>query len=315
MNLFMKKLRDTGESVVSFGRQNASSLMTGGGILIGWVAAYIFWKQGKKAEEKIRVKEQELNEENPSDAPHDQIKLPNKEKAAIYLQYCWTALALGVASSGLTIWAHKIDLVRLTEMVMVTKLLEKRNDDQEKLLDKMKEELGGKKTEKVIDKYLKEEYPDEKLREDAKIVVGSGRTIFKDLTRFDYTFRSNIENVKDGVYRFNQMMSKRWEKALRKEIGGPFFVSENSVYPDTPVYVEGTWNEFLEFIGEKVGDSGVGDNMVFTYEGTGMCVDPDDIMRYREFEDPETGVAQFCYLDYYKYMRPGEELQKRGYAA
>ena len=311
MNVFIKKLQDAGTSALSFGRQNAPSLMTGGGILIGWVAAYVFWRQGRKAEEKIRAEEEKLNEDNESDAPEDQVKLPKKEKAAIYLQYCWTALALGIASSGLTVWAHKIDLMRLTEMVMVTKLLGKQNEDQEKLIEKMKEELGPKKAEKTIDKLLKEEYPDEELKKDAMTAPGNGRTLFKDLTRFDYKFKSNIENVKDGIYRFNQMMTKRWEKALRKELGGPFFVSENSVYPDTPIYVEGTWNDFLECIGEPANDGGIGENMVFIYNGSGMCVDPDDIMRYREFEDPDTGVAQFCYLDYFKYLKPSETLQNR----
>lgn len=311
MNVFVKKLRDAGTSALSFGKQNAPSMMMGGGILIGWVAAYVFWKQGKKAEEKIRAEEAKLNEDNPSEAPEDQVKLPNNEKAVIYLQYCWMALALGVASSGLTIWAHKIDLMRLAEMTMVAKLLGKQNEDKDKLLEKMQEELGAKKSEKVKDQFLKEEYPDEELKKDAMTVPGKGRTLFRDMTRFDYKFRSNIENVKDGIYRFNQMMTKRWEKALRKELGGPFFVSENSVYPDTPIYVEGTWNDFLECIGEPTNDAGVGENMVFIYDGNGMCVDPDDVMRYREFEDPDTGVAQFCYLDYFRYMKPSETLQNK----
>ena len=323
----LDKLKGFGASALAFGKQNAPSMMTGGGIILGWAAAYIFWKQGKKAEEKIRAEEAKLNENNKSEAPEDQVKLPKKEKFTIYLQYCWTAMAMGIASSGLTIWAHKIDLSQLAEMYMVTQILEKKNDDQGKMLEKLKEEVGEKKVHALENDILEEDYPDEELRREILSVPGKGRTLFSDETRFKFRFRGEIQDVKDGIYDFNALMQKRYKKALDKamvkqkasKFSDPFFASDNP-YRDineeteelfTPIFVEGTLDEFLDCIGQGYGPSGLGDKMVFRYSGEGMCVDPNKVMTYKNFTDPETGVAQFCRLDYMDYLVPSVEFEDR----
>lgn len=336
-NLFnTNKLKDFGSSALAFGKRNAPSVMTGGGILIGWTAAYIFWKQGRKAEEKIRAEEAKLNENNESEAPEDQLKLPRKEKLTIYLQYCWTALALGLGSTGLTIWAHKIDLSRLAEMYMVTQFLEKKNDDQSKMLDKLKAEVSDKKIHELENDILEEDYPDDELRREILSVPGNGRTLFCDKTRFNYKFRAEIEDVKNGIYEFDDMMSKRYEnamerqrnnkknrKTLQEKLKDPFFASDNPYSEDeddeydkylaSTVYVEATLDEFLEYIGEGGGPSGLGENMVIRYYGQGLCINPnsDSVMQYKDFVDPENGVAQFCRLDYTDFLVPSISFEDR----
>ena len=42
-------------STIAFGSKNAPTIMTGGSIVLGWTAVYVFWKQSKKAEEEIVV--------------------------------------------------------------------------------------------------------------------------------------------------------------------------------------------------------------------------------------------------------------------
>ena len=45
---------------LAFGKKNAPILMTGGGITLGWLGAYVLWKQSKKAEQVIAKKEADL---------------------------------------------------------------------------------------------------------------------------------------------------------------------------------------------------------------------------------------------------------------
>lgn len=334
MKFGFDKLKDFGASALAFGKKNAPSLMTGGGILIGWTAAYIFWKQGKKAEEKIRSEEEELNKNNPSEAPEDQKKLQTRDKIAIYLQYCWMALVLGIASSGLTVWAHKIDLSRIAEMYMVSQFLEKKNEDQEKMLEKLKNEVSEKKIHELENDIIEEDYPDEELRRDVLSLRGTGRTLFCDDTRFSYKFRANIEDVKDGILNFNEMMRKKYTKAVERELnkksGGkdtrsleeklkdPMYYSDSespyedaSPYPDTPVFVEEPLDTLLDYMYDHDGSSGLGQNLVVRYYGKGACIDPNEVMKYKEFVDPESGIAQFCRLNYTKYLVPSIEFEDR----
>ena len=86
-NLRMSGIKTFAATVLASGKKNAPTLMTGGSIILGWTAAYIFWKQGRKAEKKIEAEELYLNRDLDADAPLDQRqKLPTREKLSIYLQ-------------------------------------------------------------------------------------------------------------------------------------------------------------------------------------------------------------------------------------
>ena len=336
MRLSFDKVKDFGASAFAFGKRNAPSIMTGGGILIGWVAAYIFWKQGKKAEEKIREEEAALNADIPEDEPEKHIEFPKKDKVAIYLRYCWTALALGLGSTGLTIWAHKIDLSRLAEMYMVSQFFEKKSEDQEKMLEKLKEEVGEKKIHELENDIIEEEYPDEELRREVLSVRGIGRTLFCDETRFNFKFRAEIEDVRDGIIRFNEMMEGKLKKAVERELNrstkngkrmsleeklkDPMYVSESetpysdiSPYPETPVFVEEPLDTFLDYIGCDNGISGLGAGLVIRYYSHGARINPysDTVMNYKNFVDPATGVAQFCRLNYTDFVVPSIDFEDR----
>lgn len=331
MRVSFDKVKDFGASAFAFGKRNAPSIMTGGGILIGWIAAYIFWKQGKKAEEKIREEEAALNVNIPETEPEKHVELPKRDKAAIYLRYCWMALALGLGSSGLTIWAHKIDLSRLAEMYMVTQFLEKKNEDQNKMMEKLKEEIGEKRIHELENDIIEEEYPDEELRRDVLSLKDDyGTTLFSDKTLFGMKFRNNIENVTDGIIKFNEMMEKKLKKAVEKELRNyksnsleeklkdPMYVSEMpysdvSPYPDTPVFVEEPVETLHKCIGHELDPSYIGERLVIRYYSHGARINPYDsqYMKYKNFVDPKTGIAQFCELNYSDFVLPSIDFEDR----
>ena len=308
------------QSGMAFGKKNAPTILTGSSIAIGWAAVYIFWKESRKADAEIKAEEERLAEEESTisivvDENGEEHReethpvLPKKEKAFIYLKHCWPALVMGLGSTGCAIWAHEMDLSRLAEMYVLTQFLEDKNADKDDLINKLKSELGVKKTLKAEDELRKEKLPDEEVKKIIPQVPGEGRTLFKDEESGLY-FRSEIDVVKDRIRDFNYMAKAKHEKNIKKRFGDAFYSKcDSSPYPDNDIYTSIPVNVFLQFIGETTKDIGFGDATEFRfYTGQNLCVNADDIMEYRDFIDPETGVAQMCYLRYSHLLAPSSIL-------
>lgn len=308
MNAFMSKLEGMAKSVLTFGRKNAPSLMVGGSIVMGWSAVYVFWKQSKKAELKIAAEEEKLKGETMLD---EVVVLPKKDKAIIYLQYCWLSLVMGIASSGLAIGAHKIDLSRLAEVYVMTQFLEKKNGDQAELIDRLKAELGGKKTEKVENEIFEEKHPQEQVKSEFDNLEGSGRTMFIDKCNFEHKFKGDIEDMRDAIYKAEQILEDRLERKAKRILGDAFYSAKDSPYPDMDIFAEMPLVEFLQIIGELdrySDDCTLGNCNVIRIRYGGERLDPNVIMDFKRYRDPQTGVPQICYLNYERYLRPSDEF-------
>jgi len=308
MNAFMSKLEGMAKSVWAFGRKNAPSLMIGGSLVVGWSAVYVFWKQSKKAEQKITAEEEKRKSQSDDNA--DTV-LPKKEKAIIYFQYCWPSLLMGLASSGLAIGAHKIDLSRLAEVYVMTQFLEKKNGDQEELIDRLKAELGGKKTEKVENEIFEEKHPQEHMKHEFDTLEGSGRTMFIDKCNFEHKFKGDIEDMRDAIYKAQQILDDRLERKAKRILGDAFYSAKDSPYPEMDIYAEMTLVEFLQIIGEMDNysdDCILGNFNVIRVTYGGERLDPNVIMDFKRYRDPQTGVPQICYLNYARYLRPSDDF-------
>ena len=314
----ISKLKGLAISALASGKRNAPTIMTGGSILLGWAAAYFFWKQGRKAERKIEYEETKLNDgKSPREYPSEATrKLPKKDKAIIYLQYCWTALALGVASTGLAIGANKLAMDRLVEAYMLVKLMDDKNEKQNKIIEKFKEELGDKKVQKIENEIRKEEYPREKFEKDLVTAPGDGRTLFYDRVT-GRSFRKDILDVTDGISNFVEDLTSKRRENISKVINDPFFARSDIPF-DPPYdrddnYAASEVRELLERIGElKPGEScRAGELMEFRAFSSTKPFCPKDILIWdEEYVDPSTGQPVLCYLDYESYIYPSYELME-----
>ena len=299
-------------SVMAFSKKNAPTIMTGGSLALGWFGVWLFWKQSRKADLAIKHKEEEIREslcaEGDELAHPEDIKLDRKEKVIIYLQYCWMSLLVGVASSGLAIGAHKMDLSRLAQMYMLTQFLEDKNADQAKLIDKLKEEVGEKKFRAVDEKVFEEKYPEKDIGNGYIESTGKGTTLF--ICDFGgVKFRSSIQDVKDGIYEFRDKVKSRRDNIVKKKLRGAFFVSEDP-YPDMDIYASEDVDVFLECIGSKQRIDG-GDLLEFRDYGQEDFMDVNQIMDYKKYTDPETGIPAVCFLRFRDFLRPTNELLER----
>ena len=329
-------------SGLAFGKKNAPMLMTGGGICLGWLGAYILWKQSKKAEQVIAKKEADLQstidiseEENEAsgrgvmDAIKARSELPRKDKIIIYLQYCWTAMALGIASTGLLIGAQKLSIDRLAEMYILTQFLEDKNKKQDGLIAKLKEKAGLKDDSKAMhdlendiidEEYDREEIVDELLthRDD----YGPGTALIIDKVTHA-RFRGDIIELTDGIAEANHILKTRRKKAIKKRLGDAFFSSSDNPWSEDDfdedqygeVYSTLDLETFLSLIGEiegrDDGDTRLGELLEFRDYGGKELLKASQILKYKEYLDPETGSPAVIYLDYTEFLSPSSELMER----
>lgn len=309
-------LKNAVRTGVSFGKKNAPSFMTGGSIALGWLAVYLFWGESREADRIIRDREEKNHEEaivkappGEIDIPLEEILLSNKEKALIYLQCCWPSLALGLGSSGLAILAHKMDLSRLAEMYMLKQFLEDKNMDQSKLIDKLKGEVSEKKFKKFEEEVLEEKFPEESIGKGLIEETGHGSTLFiSDVG--NVKFRSSITDVQDGIYQFREMLRNRRNREIRAKLGDAFFVSSDNPYPDMDVYSSDNVDVFFQILGVKQATN-LGDILEFRDYGEDDYLSFNQIMDYKKYTDPVTGVPAVCFLKIRDWLMPTHELIER----
>ena len=318
LDIFMSKAKAYAVGVAAAGKKNAPTLMTGGSIILGWTAVYIFWKQSKKAEAKIQAEEQKLDDATDSDIPPDERpKLGVKDKAIIYLQYCWLALLLGVGSSGLAIGANKLQLDRLAEMYVLTQFMNDKNEKQQNLIEKLRGELGEKKFKQMSDEIRDDKFPKEEILEEVKnSTPGEGKTKFIDVVT-GKTFSNEIKDVLNGIARFNEEIKEQRKNELKKRLGDAFFAAEmpwgtgDDSFPT--VYSHLDLERFLRYIGEinNKTEARLGEVLEFQYFGGGDPIKPSQILEYKNFVDPDSGLPVVCYIDYADLLAPSSELMER----
>lgn len=305
LNTSLEKLEAFGKGLLAFGHKNATTLMTGGGIILGWVGVYVFWKEGKKAEEKIRAEEEKLKE-----TKSEQTTLPTKDKLTIYLQYCWLALVLGLGSTALSLYSQKLNLDEIAKYALIAQLYKGKNEELEAQI--LKEKDGEKKLQKLKQSVYKDKYPVDEMEKDLNDIPGEGRTLFIDTTT-GARWKGDITEMTNHIAEFNDLLKSQWEKQAKRKLGDAFYVHDGPFPDDLDIYVSEDLSVFLEAIGElKYGnDVRIGDLLEFRYYGGGDLLKPKQILDYEKFKDPNTGVPALCYVAYDDLAAPTNELIER----
>ena len=318
LDISWNKIKGLAAGLLASGKKNAPTLMTAGSVVMGWTAVYIFWKQGRKAEKKIEYEESLLNADLDSDTPLEDLrKLPIKDKFIIYLQYCWMAALLGIGSTGLAIGANGLNLSRLTEMALLTQFMTDKDDKQQKLIEKLKAEVGEKKFVEMKEELREEQFPKEEVMKAVTAAPANGQTLFIDVVT-GKKFRASILDVTNGIAEFNERLKDRRKEAVRKRIGDAFYVSSDMPWGTdedaaSDIYSSMDVEVFLKCIGEITGknEARIGDLLEFRYYGGGDPVKQNQILEYKNYVDPDSGFPVVCYIDYSELLAPSSELIER----
>ena len=307
MNLNLEWIKKAAKGAVTFSKKNLPSIMIGGSIIGFWTAAILVAKNAPKAQKEIEYEENKRKED-------EKDPLNWKDKAVIYGKHCWTSGALGIAATGLAIGAHKIDLSRLAEMYMLTQFYK---DDGEKLKKAiLKKSDGEKELTGLRNDIIDEDYPEEEMKQMKDWlpqVPGQGGTLIIDLVT-NKRWTGNIIDVMNGFNKFNERMRNGYAKeqaynnAFRAKDGGPYDY-------DPDVYYAESLNILLEDIGESdevISDSALGKLLeIRCYSAEGDVLRTSQVLKYRQYLEPDSGLPKVCFLDYHEFLAPTSEILER----
>ena len=318
-------------TILASGKKHAPELLTGGSLVLGWVGAYIFWKQSRKAEKRITYEENKLNlDENGVvlDIPDSQKeKLPVKDKCVIYLQYCYMGLIMGVGSTALCILSNRIQAERLLQMVMLTKFMTQKDSEKSKLIQNLEKEVGEKKVREAEKIVLRESNSTEDILATLRQMIAEGdtRTLIIDKLTCNQ-FKEKIQTVMNGIAEVNERLRLDREEAVRLTIADPFYVSDSSPYglsedSLSEKYSSIDLSKFLCRIGEADMGTGcdIGELLEFRYYGGSDLLRASDILTYdtiyKDMLDLDEATKplcpEVCYLNYKDLLSPSFELMER----
>ncbi len=323
-------LKDAFDSVLDSSKKHLPDILTGLGIVAGWTAVYLFWKTSKKAEKRIEQEEEKLNrDENgkPLDIPEeDRKKLPKKDKFIIYLQYCYGSLLLGVASTGLTICANRIQAARLVEMMMLTKLVTDKNAEKKKYVKDLEEEIGEKRVKDIRMAVYRENQSEEDIAARLRQMMdeGDNRTLIID----EFTgavFPANIFDISKAIAETNEYLRMKREEAIASEKGDPFLTYDGPPWqsPLEHIFSRIDLGTFLFRLGETNKATGcrIGELMEFRYYGGLDGANDCDLLKYNDptfvqfdtyyketYFKKDEHPPEVCRIDYSDWLSPTYDI-------
>ena len=170
--------------------KHAPTILTSVGIL-GYAGATAFAiNEAPKAKKAL----EDLKKEKPDANLFD--------KAKTILPIYWPMGTMFIASTGCVIFAHRMDLKRLAELIALYKLSEDKNG---RIEEEMRKLLGNTKTEEILDASEKDIVKSAPLSDQLIIQTGKGNTRFMDgLTR--QRFNSSPQAVGEAFNNLNHRL-------------------------------------------------------------------------------------------------------------
>lgn len=277
------------KNAVTYSKKNLPSFLVAGSIVGFWSSGIWLVKQAPKAKEEIDLKEASQNE-----------SMKPIEKAGVYAKHCWGPAVVAAGSTVMSVAAHKIDLSRLAEMVMLTRFYKDNN--------------GKINTPLLKPDNEKEEYTEENVKNLVKEYSSTGKTLFIDkVTGVKWT--GNLVDVINGIHQFNEHMNNLYKSEAKRQL--PFYAKDvpfDLTVDDIDIFAKERFDVFLESIGEEPDnamDLGIGDLLEFRCYSDGTLLKPEQILTYDKYVDPYTGVPQVCFIDYAEFLAPSSELLER----
>ena len=203
------------KTILSFGKTNAPTLLTAGGIALGGATAVIIYKKSPEAHAKKTVAVAKARTEGKS-------KLVEKVEAAkATSKVLWPAYATGAASVFCLCKSNKISKDRLVATASACTFLEKkieamRETEKEVLGDVKAEDLKRKTYEKMMEKSKSD--PD-KPEEPKQSYAGLPQLYYDVLN--DRFLRSNVDQLRAAENKVNQYVYREYIDGSLDDYVGP----------------------------------------------------------------------------------------------
>lgn len=209
-----QKLLGTANELVNFGRKNATHLLTGFGIA-GFVAtSYFSVKSAFASRDAIRAAREDTAEKKD---------LSKKDMFKIVWKYWIPPVVMGLVSAGCIIGSDAIINGRYTALFSAYKIAEKGLSEYQ---NKVKETLGEKTHDKVLNEITKDHIENEEIPSDDTILKSrTGNTIIRDHLNGRYFLGDKDAIDKAVIFISNELLD-----------GSAEFISENDFFDDIGLY-------------------------------------------------------------------------------
>lgn len=234
-----QKLLGAANELINFGRKNATHLLTGFGIA-GFVAtSYFSVKSAFASRDAIRAAREDTAEkfiddcmksglyENENDIPAKLIAerkdLSKKDMFKIVWKYWIPPVVMGLVSAGCIIGSDAIINGRYTALFSAYKIAEKGLSEYQ---NKVKETLGEKTHDKVLNEITKDHIENEEIPSDDTILKSrTGNTIIRDHLNGRYFLGDKDAIDKAVIFISNELLD-----------GSAEFISEDDFFDDIGLY-------------------------------------------------------------------------------
>lgn len=233
----MQFINDVRQKAAEFAEQNASVLLTAGGVVGTVATAVLAGRAGYKTgltvyDRKVLLMAEELHEDNPEENPYlkaSNASLSKKELAvAVAVDYIPPVL-IGSATIASIIMAHRVSATKAAALAAAYGLAERNLSEYR---EKVAEKLTGPKKQAIDDELAQERV--NRTEGYNQIVVVEGEVLCFDEPTGRY-FRSTMENIKAAVNATNA-------EVLNHDYANASFFYEEIGLPATSWTEEVGWN-------------------------------------------------------------------------
>jgi hypothetical protein len=214
MNQMFSDLKGRVQQLV---QDNATLLLTTGGVVGTVGTAVLAWRGGYKTAEKVELKRLEKLEalEEGVDFPKGTTpvlpELDQIEKIKLGLPDAIPPILAGSATIGSVIMAHRMSAAKAAALAAAYGLAE-RNLSEYK--DKIQEKLTGPKSTAIRDEIQQDRVNENPPKNNQVIVIGSGEVLFYDAWSGRY-FKSSVEAIRRAENAVNREIFQSNEAALK----------------------------------------------------------------------------------------------------
>ena len=203
------------KTVLSFGKTNAPTLLTAGGIALGGATVAIVYKKSPEAHEKKAEAIAKAKEEGKGKVGTAVEVVKATSKAM------WPAYVTGAAAATCLIASNKISNDRLAATAAACSFLEKR---MEAMREAEKEVLGEAKAadleRKSIEKMMEKSESDPDNPEEPRKPYAGMPQLYYDVLN-DRFLRSNVDQLRTAENRVNMMVKREFDDGSYDDWVGP----------------------------------------------------------------------------------------------
>lgn len=288
-NINLDKIVKVVNKVGKYSKQHLSTILIISGLGLTVAAKFQAEREAVKYNSKV---EYEDNKRREAKEP----TMDRWERTKLYFEYCWLSNLMETVGCGAVLYAHKIDLAKITALTTLYQFAKKEGFD---LKEMIKNETSNTTLQNLQKKILNDDDQSKVDFENLKArcyETNLGNTMFND-DFIGATFHSSVSEV---IEAFTDINDRLREEADDPNNDGVGFVELSELYELLHLpKKKRIAGKYMAFRCEKDSNN--------RYHG---LLDIHRVMDWKDYVDPVNGEPRICFLKYYSYLTTSDEFEQ-----